>query len=133
MDAIGIGRSGLDASLLRMTASAANVANANATGPVPGSPAAANGARAYQPLRVEAAPLAGGAVQARLVPSDPAYRLTYEPGSRHADAKGMVAAPAVDIASEMVEQLSAKLAFEANLKVISTASDLTRRSTELWG
>ena len=72
-------------------------------------------------------------MQARLVPVDPAYRLSYDPASRHADARGMVAAPNVNIASELVEQIAARLAFEANLKVIATANDLERRSIQLWG
>ncbi len=45
----------------------------------------------------------------------------------------MIAAPNVDVTDELVEQLSAKLAFEANLKVIATASELERRSLDLWG
>lgn len=119
MDAFAIGRSGLDASMLRLTASASNIANA--------------GAAAYQPIRVESMPLAGGAVQARLVPVDPAYRLTYDPRSRNADGRGMIAAPNVDVTDELVETLSAKLAFEANLKVVSTAADLEKRSIDLLG
>lgn len=132
MSAFGIARSGLEASMLRLMASASNIANAQSTGSVPGS-AANGGQHTYQPVRAEISPLAGGAVQARLVPVDPAYRLTYDPASRQADARGMVAAPNVDMADELVEQIAAKLAFEANLKVIATASDLERRSISLWG
>ncbi len=43
------------------------------------------------------------------------------------------AAPQTDIADALVEQLDAKIGAEANLKVIATASDLERRSIELWG
>ncbi len=132
MSAIGIARSGLDASLLRLTASAANIANAQASGVVPGS-GAGSGQQAYQPVRVEISPLAGGGVQSRLAPVDPAYRLTYDPASRHADARGMVAAPNVDIAGELVEQIAAKAAFQANFKILSTAAELERRTLQIWG
>ena len=132
MNAFGIVRSGLEASMMRLTVSASNIANAQSTGAVPGSLGEA-GQRAYQPVRAEITPIAQGGVQARLVPVDPAYRLSYDPASRHADARGMVAAPNVNIASELVEQIAARLAFEANLKVIATANDLERRSIQLWG
>jgi flagellar basal-body rod protein FlgC len=130
MDAFGIARSGLDASMLRLTASASNIANAQTTGAVPGS---GTGPAAYQPVRAALSPTAGGGVQGRLVAVDPAYRLTYDPASVQANAQGMVAAPNVDMTDELVGQLSAKLAFEANLKVIATASDLEQRSISLWG
>ena len=132
MSAIGIARSGLDASLLRLTASAANIANAQASGAVPGS-GTGSGQQAYQPVRAEISPLAGGGAGSRLVPVDPAYRLTYDPASRHADARGMVAAPNVDIAGELVEQIAAKAAFQANLKIVSTAAELERRTLQIWG
>lgn len=129
MNAMSIARSGLDASMLRLTASASNIANAQSNGAVPGG----GGQAAYQPVCAELSPGAGGGVQGRLVPVDPAYRLTYDPASVHANAQGMIAAPNVDLADELVEQLSAKLAFEANLKTISTMSELERRSVQLWG
>ena len=91
------------------------------------------GAAAYQPMRVESTPLAGGAVQARLVPVDPAYPLTYDPRSRNVGGRGTIGAPNVDVTDELVETLSAKLAFEANLKVVSTAADLEKRSIDLLG
>lgn len=40
--------------------------------------------------------------------------------------------PQVDLASEMVEQITAKLAFQANAKVIGADYDLQRRSLEIW-
>lgn len=129
MNAMSIARSGLDASMLRLTASASNIANAQSYGAVPGG----GGQAAYQPVRAELSPGAGGGVQGRLVPVDPAYRLTYDPASVHANAQGMIAAPNVDMTGELVEQLSAKLAFEANLKVVSTMSEMERRSIQLWG
>lgn len=130
MNAMSIARSGLEANMLRLTASASNIANAQSTGVVPGS---GTGPSAYQPVRADLSPNAGGGVQGRLVAVDPAYRLTYDPASVHANADGMIAAPNVDVTDELVETLSAKLAFQANLKVIATTSELERRSLDLWG
>jgi len=44
----------------------------------------------------------------------------------------MVAAPNVDIVSEMVEQIAAKLAFSANLSVIRTADEMQGRLVDRW-
>ncbi|MBO9581230.1 MAG: hypothetical protein J7498_10100 [Sphingobium sp.] len=115
--------------MLRLTASASNIANAQSNGVVPGS---RGGQAVYQPVRAELSPSAGGGVRGRLVRTDPAYRLTYGPASVHANAEGMIATPNVDMADELVGQLSARLAFEANLKLVSTVSTLERRSIDLW-
>ncbi len=78
MNAFGIARSGLEASLVRLAASTSNIANAQSVGPVPGgAPGSAaddgaeGGRRACQPVHVEISPLAGGGVQARLVRLSP--------------------------------------------------------------
>lgn len=115
--------------MLRLTASAANIANAQSNGTVPASGSVSS---AYQPVRAALSPSAGGGVQGRLVPVDPAYRLTYDPASVDANAQGLIATPNVDVTDELVEQLSAKLAFQANLKTIATANELERRSLDLW-
>ncbi len=57
MNGMSIARSGLEASMLRLTASASNIANAQSNGAVPGS----GGQAAYQPVRAELSPSAGGA------------------------------------------------------------------------
>jgi flagellar basal-body rod protein FlgC len=132
MSMIGIARSGLDASLLRLTASASNIANAQSTGPLPGNLTNGDGARAYRPMRALSAPVAQGGVTTTMVLAEPGYRLTYDPGSPHSDARGLVAAPAVSIVEEMVEQLAARRAFEANLKVLDAAVDQEKRIRDLW-
>ena len=119
--------------MMRLTASASNIANAQSTGPVPGGAADTGGSTVYKPLRVDISAQAGGGASGQMVQGDPGYRLTYDPASMNADAKGMIAAPDVDVTYELVEQLSAKLAFEANLKVISTANEIEKRTIDLWG
>ena len=133
MNAAGIGRSGMDVAMMRLTASASNIANAQSTGPVPGGAADDGTGKVYRPLRVETSASPGGGVSGQTVRDDAGYRLTYDPASMKADAKGMIAEPDVDVADELVEQIAAKLAFEANLKVVSTANEMERRSIELWG
>lgn len=133
MNAIGIAQSGLGVSMMRLTASASNIANAQSTGRVPDGTADAAAQKPYQPVRAQVSALADGGASAQFVRSEPGYRLTYDPASVQANVQGMIAAPDVNVADELVETLSAKLAFEANLKVIGTVADLERRTTELWG
>ena len=62
----------------------------------------------------------GGGVTARVIHS-PDYFLAYQPSDPAANAQGMVAAPNIDLASQMVNQLSASLAFQANAKLFRIA------------
>ncbi len=130
MTITGISLSGLQASMARMTASASNIANVQAVGAISGS--TSNGRGPYQPVRVRQSDVAGGGVSSHIVPVEPAQVPVYDPSARMADPHGMVAAPNVDIVDEIVEQLSARLAFEANAKVMGTVNDLERRSFEMW-
>ncbi|GEM_PF-1556859 len=111
MDAIGIGRTGLAATMLRMQAAAANIANARAS--ASGEGAGGKGASVEgMALRVAARPLAGGGVSARIVPQ--------------------AAASAVDPASELVALAAARQAAEANLKLIGVAARMARSAVDLW-
>ena len=127
--------------MARLSASASNIANADSIGAAPAA-AASQGASAstsatrptaYQPVRAQLADTSGGGVQATLGATSPTYRLVYEPSSSAANADGMVAAPNVDVADEMVEQMSAAQDFKANLKVVQTVDLLQRQSFEVWG
>jgi len=138
MIAVSTALSGLQASMMRLNASASNIANVNSTGPVPpvspaqpvprqpGEPAV------YQAIRTQQSDVKGGGTVATYKPVSPSYRLQPDPTSPYANAQGLVAAPNVDLASELTEQLSAALAFKANLKVIETANRLNDSMFERW-
>ena len=140
MIAIGTALSGLQASMMRLNASASNVANIESTGPVPPvSPAQPipprqqpNQASVYQAIRAQQSDVKGGGTIATYKPVSPSYRLRPDPTSPHANAQGLVGAPNVDLAGELTEQLSAQLAFKANLKVIETANRLHDSMFERW-
>jgi len=119
-----IALSGMRASSARLNASASNIANVGSTGTLAsaGTPYADPAEpRVYTPLRAQSVPLAGGGVASSIQPQVGAYRAVQDPASPYADANGMIAAPDIDLASELVEHLSAALAFKANLSVIRTA------------
>jgi flagellar basal-body rod protein FlgC len=129
MSAIGISLSGLQASMARLTASASNIANAQSAGRLP-SPDAA-GPAPYQPVRARQSDVAGGGVTSRFEAVTPGFVPGYDPASPLADAHGMVALPNVDLTDELVEMLAARIAFQANAKMLGTVHDLERRSIDI--
>ena len=119
---MSIAASGMMAAQVQLTASASNVANMQDDGPLPaGAPAAQAAASAYQPVTVNQATAPGGGVQTSLSSVTPGTILAYDPSAPFANLQGMVAAPNVDPAAEMVNQLTATIAFKANLAVFKAA------------
>lgn len=58
-------------------------------------------------------------------------RLQYEPGNPLADERGMVAYPAVDFLSEMVQMMKSSRAFEANVTAYTEARSMIQRAMEI--
>jgi len=137
--ALSIARSGLLASVARLNAGAANIANGSTTGPLPASapvPDAAGGApRVYQPVEVVLRGTGGAGapagVSATTRPRLPAYARQYDPSAPFADAKGFVAAPNVDLAAEAVDVLAASLSLRANLAVFRAADEMAKRTLDM--
>ncbi|NRR31466.1 flagellar basal body rod protein FlgC [Oxalobacteraceae bacterium] len=138
--AFQISASGMAVEKLRLDVTAANIANMNS--------AAASAAQAYRPLRViaQAAPLSfsqqfgqmmsvsGGGVELLAVePQATAPRMVYEPGHPYADAKGMVAYPAVNHTAEMVNLNTALRAYEANVVAMNAAKTMAARALDIGG
>ncbi len=138
INAIGISLSGIRASSVRLTASAANIAHANATAPVaPAQPATptANLPVVYRPVRAEVWSVPEGGVASRLVTTPvtaPGQSLIPDPSGRYTDIAAATAASGIDLTGELVEQLAAKIAFGANLAILRTASDLQGRLVDRW-
>ena len=116
----GIALSGLNASTLRLQASANNIANARSKGAAAG----ATGRAAYTPLEVRQTSLASGGVDAALAPSARAALLAYDPSALFANAQGYVATPDIDIAEEMVQLITARYSFAANLQVPRASNEM---------
>jgi flagellar basal-body rod protein FlgC len=118
---LSIAASGLRASMVRLTGSASNVANARTTGtPEAGATAPRN--PVYRPVDTVQRETAGGGTAADYRPRVPAFVPEYDPTSPNADANGMVAAPNVELVSEAVSQIEASLSFQANLAVFRAAA-----------
>lgn len=138
--AFQISASGMAVEKLRLDVTAANIANMNSAAP--------SAAQVYSPLRVaaQAVPLsfsqrfddlyevASGGVQVLGVePQAVAPRMVYEPGHPYADAKGMVAYPAVNHTAEMVNLNVALRAYEANVAAMNAAKTMAARALDIGG
>jgi flagellar basal-body rod protein FlgC len=126
MSILSIAASGLAAASRRLEVSASNVANASDTGPLPDAPNAANFAPVYAAQRVDQVDVAGGGTVANVTTASPGYVTQYDPTAPFADKNGLVAAPNVDLANEAVQQITARVDFAANAKVIQVYSEMMK-------
>jgi flagellar basal-body rod protein FlgC len=137
--AFQISASGMAVEKLRLDVTALNIASMGNAAPT--------AAQAYRPQRVvsqTAAPsfsqqfgqLYGAAAGVEVVgvqQQDVAPRMVYEPGHPYADAKGMVAYPAVNHTAEMVNLTSALRAYEANVTAMNAAKTMAARTLDIGG
>jgi flagellar basal-body rod protein FlgC len=117
--------SGLNAASLRLQVAASNIANSRSEGPLPDIANAGSFPAAYTPLRVNQIDVAGGGTSATIGAISPATISTFDPTAPFADSSGMVASPNVDLASEFVQLLVARLNYAANAAVIRADAQMT--------
>ncbi len=117
-----IALSGLATQSKRLAVSAANVANMGSLGVRSDPPAPDD--EGYVPQRVVAVAGAQGGVRSRSQPISPPSVLVQDPGDPAADAQGLVPRPNVSLEREVVTQIEAKRAYQANLKVLQTLDDM---------
>lgn len=126
--ALGIAVSGMDASATWLDATASNVANMNDTSALPAGNAPYTG---YQPVTVAMSAAASGGVTADVEPEMPAYSPGYDPSAPLANAQGMVAVPNVDLATAVVDQITALQSYKANADVFRTAEEMTKVTLDM--
>ena len=115
--------SGMNAATRRLEVSASNVANARSTGALPD----ANGKLpAGAPLELVQSDVAGGGTQTTITKASQGTSASYEPSAPFANKDGLVAAPNVDLAQEMISQLVAKYSFAANARVLKASDEMSR-------
>ena len=114
--------SGLMAQSKRLAVSADNIANMRSRGIDPDGPAEQPGA--YRPKQVQDVAVEGGGVRGEVLPVRPPSVETFEPSSPDADAQGLVDRPNVNLAEELVTQIQAQRAYEANAAAIRTQDEV---------
>jgi len=122
--------SALAAEQVRMDIVAQNIANAYTTKDVDGGP--------YQRRTVSFETIMGGMQKAERgvrvggIKNDKAPgEMIYNPGHPHADKNGMVKMPNVQLATEMVDLMSASRAYEANLTVARNSRTLATKALSI--
>ncbi len=124
MSALGpvavIAASGMAAAQTRMDVAAQNLANMNTQGAVSGSPAP------YRSQRADLISTIGGGVAASVRADSSTPELAYDPSASFADPQGMVAAPAVDPALQLIDMHVAMRQFQASVRVFETANRATK-------
>jgi len=122
-----IAQSGMNAAARRLEVSASNVANVTSTGALPNADGAvpAGAPRAYAPLELVQTASAGGGTQTAVTTVTPSTTAAYDPQAPFANQDGLVAAPNVDLAQEMISQLIASYSFTANAAVMKADDRMT--------
>jgi len=139
--AFAISGSGLTAERLRLDIISNNIANMNSTGRAddPNN----------QPYRRKI-PLFAQVLQQEVIPGQPypTYqgkgvrvtriledtnppRLVYDPAHPHADDRGYVAYPNINVVNEMVNMITASRAYEANVTALTAAKDMALKALEI--
>jgi flagellar basal-body rod protein FlgC len=126
---MSIAVSGMMAAQKRLEVSASNVANVSTTGPLDVAPDDVRAA--YAALRADQTETAGGGTAVKVSRASPSTTALSDPGSPFANADGLVAAPAVDLTNEAVQQLVARYSFAANAAVIRAEDKMTKSLFDL--
>lgn len=123
-----IAASALNYSSKSLEVSANNIANQQTTGQL--NRTNENGT-AYVARRAESVSNAEGGVRTQINPKNPAIRAVPAPEDVNANEDGLVAAPNVDTADEIINQKFASYSFDASLKVLKVADELTGNLLDL--
>jgi flagellar basal-body rod protein FlgC len=122
-----IALSGMNAAARRLEVSASNVANVRTSGALPADGTLRSGTpQAYAPLQVVQTESATGGTQTSVTSVTPSAVMVADPSAPFANQDGMVAAPNVDLAQEMISQLVARYSFAANAKVLAAGDRMTK-------
>ena len=121
-DAAAIASSGLQAQQARMRVIAENLANADSTAQTPGGAPYRRQVPVFTPKAVAGG--GEGVVMSRVVPDQTPFGSEYAPGNPGADPKGYVQLPNVNLLMEALDMQEAQRAYQANLNVIATATEM---------
>ncbi len=123
--AIDISSSGLQAERTRLEVVASNITNSQTTRGPDGRPYTRKEV-IFSPLvdQAGASSKLSGVRVSKIVDDPSPGQKVYMPGHPHADAKGFVTMPNVNIVDEMVDMMTSTRTYEANLEVIKNARQM---------
>lgn len=128
-EAINVAISGLKDSVIKIANAAVNLVNASSTGRLPKN--SENSSTAFLPHDViTISDSAQGhvlGVRSTFRARDPAYVAAPDPNSPNANAAGLVAAPNVDVATELLNLKMAEITYRANAAVVKAEINNDKR------
>ncbi len=138
LTALKISGSGLKAERARLNVTAMNLANANTTRTMEGGPYRAKsvvfGSRPVEnfsdTLNSSQSKLRKVEV-VQVVEDNKPFKEVYDPSHPDADANGIVQFPNVDTAEQMVDMISAKRGYEANVTAIDAVKSMALKALEI--
>ena len=139
-NSIQISSSGLSAQRLRMNLISGNLANVNTTRTRGGGPYRRKEAifaaqpvnkSFHQILRDRQGRQPPGVKVVRIYEDPNPPVMKYDPQHPHANAKGYVALPNINLMEEMVNMISATRGYEANVTALRAAKDMAAKALEI--
>lgn len=138
MTAMKISASGLKAERTRINIASMNLANANTTRTIEGGPYRAKSV-VFGATPVTDFKSALDSVNDKLrqvevtevVEDDTPFKEVYDPSHPDADANGIVRMPNVNVAEQMVDMISARRDYEANVMALSAIKSMALRALDI--
>jgi flagellar basal-body rod protein FlgC len=128
LSASSITASALDAEKLRLDVVSENIANAHTTRGIDGHAYQRKVVSFESALDEAAGNGAQGVRIGSITPDTSPGEQIYEPRHPHADSRGMVQMPNVNVANEMIDLITASRAYEANLAVVRNARQMATQA-----
>ena len=139
LTAMQISGSALKAERTRLNIAAMNLANANTTRTLEGGPYKAKSVVfAAKPLEGSfrdtlnsTAERLRSVVVAEVVDDKAPFKEVYDPSHPDADANGIVQMPNVNVAEQMVDMMSARRSYEANVTALDAVKNMALRALDI--
>jgi len=122
MNIFSVAGSAMAAQSQRMNVTASNLANAESVAGPDGKPYRAK--QVVFEVAASGQQDIGGVKVAGVVEDPSPLKMVFDPKNPHADAKGYVAMPNVNVVEEMTNMISASRSYQANVEVLNTAKTL---------
>lgn len=136
--AMDISGSGLKAQRARLNVTAMNLANVNTTRTIEGGPYKAKSVVfSAEPVRNFSSVLEENTSKLRqvevtqVIEDDKPFKEVYDPSHPDADEEGIVRMPNVDVPEQMVDMLSARRSYEANITAVDTVKSMALQALEI--
>lgn len=138
LNAMQISGSALKAQRTRVNIAAMNLANVNTTRTVEGGPYKAKSVVfAAKPLESKFEKILNSNAKLQavevidVVEDQVAFKEIYDPSHPDADEKGMVKLPNVNVVEQMVDMMSAKRAYEANVTALDAVKSMALKALDI--